>query len=56
MSKEPDPIVRKSVSLRASVWRAVEEYRDREAVVTTADAVRRLLQAALRTERRKAEK
>lgn len=49
-------MIRKSVSLRASVWRAVEEYRDREAVVTIADALRRLLQAGLRSERRKAEK
>lgn len=53
MSKEPDPIIRKTISLRTSVWQAIEEYRDREGVVTLADAVRRLLVDALRAAKRR---
>ncbi len=51
-----DPIIRTSLSLRQSLWREIEEYRDRERIVTTADAVRRLLIEALRAEKRRVAK
>lgn len=53
MSKD-DPVIRTSISLRQSMWQEIEEYREREGVLTTADAVRRLLQDALRAAARKA--
>ncbi len=54
MSKQTDdPIIRTSLSVRQSLWREIEEYRDRERIVTTADAVRRLLIEALRAEKRR---
>jgi metal-responsive CopG/Arc/MetJ family transcriptional regulator len=57
MSKDTDdPIVRTSISLRQSLWREIEEYRDRERIVTTADAVRRLLIDALKAAKREAKK
>jgi hypothetical protein len=57
MSKQTDdPIIRTSLSLRQSLWREIEEYRDRERIVTTADAVRRLLIEALRAEKRRVAK
>ena len=57
MSKQTDdPIIRTLLSLRQSLWREIEEYRDRERIVTTADAVRRLLMEALRAEKRRVAK
>jgi hypothetical protein len=55
MSKD-DPVIRKSVSLRASLWRKIEEHRDREGLLTTADAVRRLLQSAVKREAKEAKR
>jgi hypothetical protein len=57
MSKKPeDKVIRASISLPKGLWQDVEEYRDREHVVTTADAVRRLLLEALRAAKQKARK
>jgi hypothetical protein len=57
MDKKPDPIIRKSISLRESLWREVEEYQKREiGAATLAEAVRRLISDALRAAKRRAEK
>lgn len=55
MDKEPDPTIRASVSLKASEWKQIEEYRDDERAVTTADALRRLVREALRAHAKKKE-
>lgn len=51
MSNE-DPNVRAYIALPASTWKAIAEYRARVGAVSLADAVRRLLLAGLRAERR----
>ena len=43
---------RRYIALPPELWREIEEYRDREHVLTTADAVRRLLQAGLKAEQK----
>lgn len=43
-----DPPVRKSVSLPKSMWDEIAEYRFTQRITTEAEAVRRLLQLALR--------
>jgi hypothetical protein len=51
-----EPLKTQSLRLPSSVWAEIEAYRERVGAVTLADAVRRLLLAGLRAERRKAEK
>jgi hypothetical protein len=51
-----EPLITKSLRLPPDIWDAVEAYRVREGAVTTADALRRLLQIALRAEKRRADK
>ena len=46
--KEPDPMIRKSVSLRRSVWEDIENYRRTERLGTEAEALRRLVQDRLK--------
>lgn len=54
MDKKPDPVIRKSISLRESLWREVEEYQKREiGAATLAEAVRRLISDALRAAKRR---
>jgi hypothetical protein len=50
MAKKPndDPAVRSSLTLRSSLWRAVEAFRRDAGLLTTAEAVRVLLLAGLR--------
>ena len=47
MPCKPDPLIRSSLVLRLSLWREIEEYRDCQRLVTTAEAVRQLLEKAL---------
>ena len=56
MSKAPedDPPTRKSVTLPASMWREITDFRFAERIGTEAEAVRRLLQATLKVAARKA--
>ena len=53
MSDKPDPIIRKSISLRESLWREIEAFQRKEATATLAEAVRRLLSEALRAAKRR---
>lgn len=48
-----DPIIRKSISLRESLWREIEAFQRREATATLAEAVRRLLSEALLAAKRR---
>lgn len=54
MEKDSDPIIRKTISLRESLWREIEAFQRREATATLAEAIRRLLSEALRAARRRA--
>jgi hypothetical protein len=53
MSKEPDPRIRKTVALPESMWRDVAAFQEAERIATEGEAVRRLIHAALRAEKRK---
>ena len=46
-------IIRKTMALSADLWAAVEAYRVRLGLATTAEAVRRLIIAGIAAERRK---
>ncbi len=48
-----EPLKSQSLRLPVSVWAEIEAYRDRVGAVTLADAVRRLLLAGLRAEKRR---
>lgn len=56
MAKTDDPVIRTSISLRQSLWREVEAYAEHQGILSTADAVRRLLRDALDAAARKAAK
>lgn len=45
--------LRKSVTLAASMWREVEQFRQKSGIVTLSDAVRRLIRAGLDAEARR---
>lgn len=47
-----EPIITKSLRLPEAVWAEIEAYRVRVGAITIADAVRRLILAGLRAERR----
>ena len=54
MSKESKaPMTRQIIAMPDEAWRSVKEWQVREGIATTAEAVRRLLVAALRAEARK---
>lgn len=48
MTKEPEPDIRKSVTLSGGMWREIRDYADQERIKTDAEAMRRLLQYALK--------
>lgn len=50
----PAPVARKSITLPQSMWDAVNDFRFAERIGSEAEAVRRLLQAGLDAEERKA--
>ena len=54
--KETDPPKRKSVTLPESLWQEVMDFRHGERIGTEAEAIRRLIQAGLRAERKEAAK
>lgn len=43
MIEKPDPIVRKTVSLPASVWQQVEDYQFESRIKRDAEAIRSLI-------------
>lgn len=47
MANENDEIIRKSVSLPASLWQRIEDYQFAERVKRDAEAIRRLLDMGL---------
>ncbi len=47
MSETPDPIVRKTVSLPASLWQRVEDYQFANRIKRDTKAVRRLIELGL---------
>jgi hypothetical protein len=47
MAEPDDPIIRKTVSLSASLWQRIEDYQFRNRVKRDAEAVRRLLELGL---------
>jgi hypothetical protein len=53
MTKDDDPLTRKSVSLRQSVWEEVEAYRKAERLGSEAEAIRRLILDQLKAVRRR---
>jgi Arc/MetJ-type ribon-helix-helix transcriptional regulator len=55
MPTQPEKPIRKSVSLPATMWEDVEEYRVKERIATASETIRRLVHAALRREKRKAD-
>lgn len=52
-SKQDDPPVRKTVTLPASMWRDISDFRFSERIGTETEAVRRLVLTALRAISRK---
>jgi hypothetical protein len=52
----PEPVTRKTVALPESMWREIADFRFAERIGSEAEAVRRLLVAALKAEKRKAAK
>jgi hypothetical protein len=53
MSTPDDPPIRKTVTLPASMWKAVSDYRFSERIGTEAEALRRIVAAGLRAEAKK---
>lgn len=56
MSRSPQPSTRRPIAMPDDLWREVEAYQGREAIATTAEAVRRLLLAGLRAEAKRVKK
>ena len=54
MEKKLDTNLRKTVALPESMWRDIAWFQGRERIATEVEALRRLVQIALRSERRKA--
>jgi hypothetical protein len=42
MNEQPDPVIRKTVSLRARVWKEIEDYQFANRVKRDSEAIRRL--------------
>ena len=53
MSKSERPFTRQVIAMPDELWRDVKEYQAREGIATTAEAVRRLIAAALRADARR---
>ena len=51
MPKEPEPLIRKSISLPGRLWAAVADFRFDRRLGSEAEAVRQLLAAGLEAER-----
>lgn len=51
MPESPDPVIRKTVSLPASVWREIEDYQFEKRIKRDAEAVRRLIARGLEAEK-----
>jgi hypothetical protein len=56
MSEEPDPIIRKSVSLPTSLWRRIEDYQFAHRVKRDAEAIRQLIELGLEKAKEAGEK
>ena len=52
MTHLPDDATRKSLTLPNAMWADVSRYRETERIATEAEAIRRLLQSALRSHER----
>lgn len=50
MSKENEPVTRKTVSLPDSMWAEITTFRHGQRIGTEAEALRRLIQGGLRAE------
>lgn len=50
MSKETEPVARKTVTLPVSLWAEISIFRHGQRIGTEAEALRRLIQAGLRAE------
>ena len=50
MSKEPEPVTRKTVTLPDDLWQLVADFRFSERIGTEAEALRRLIQSGIRAE------
>jgi hypothetical protein len=48
MSENPDPVIRKTVSLPASLWRQIEDFQFENRIKRDAQGVRRLLELGLK--------
>lgn len=53
MSDPPDSSTRKSITLPDTMWSDISSFRSQERIATEAEAIRRLLQAALRIQAKK---
>jgi hypothetical protein len=56
MSERPDPPIRKTVSLPASVWQQIEDYQFSNRVKRETEAIRRLIELGLRAAQGAADK
>ena len=54
MSKQSEPVARKSVTLPISMWEAIADIRFSERIASEADLVRQLLQEALDMRKKRA--
>jgi hypothetical protein len=52
--KDKDPLIRKSVSLRESVWNAVRQLMEEENLGSEAEAIRRMITEYLKSTKGKA--
>ena len=48
MNEQPDPVIRKTVSLRARVWQEIEDYQFANRVKRDSEAIRRLIELGLK--------
>jgi hypothetical protein len=56
MEKSEDPIIRKSVSLSASLWRRIEDFQFENRVKRDAEAIRQLIELGLETAKARSKK
>ena len=56
VEQSDEPVVRKSVSLSAGLWRRIEDYQFKHRVKRDAEAVRRLLELGLQAAEQQAAK
>jgi hypothetical protein len=48
MVDQPDPVIRKTVSLPTSVWKEIEDFQFANRVKRDSEAIRRLIEAGLK--------